>query len=146
MPKELGKLFLVLFILVISIIVGITIVIGVISILSGSEIHIESWSGPLLLAVGTFLWIFPLQVIEWLRFIPVQRRIRRMIYPYFITLFQVVLFVFYIIGLNMMLPTIELTDRGLVLYVFIIVIAAKIAFSFLIKQEREIAKERNMKS
>ncbi|UCZ53813.1 hypothetical protein LGQ02_03230 [Bacillus shivajii] len=113
-----------------------------ISLFTGTEVLIHSWTAVVLFAAGTFFWIIPLQVIDWLHFIPVQRRIKRIIYPYVVTFLQVGLFVFYIIGLNSRVTDLVFTNMGLIIYSVVIVLLTKVLLTWLASYARKVQKER----
>ncbi|WP_280770340.1 hypothetical protein [Salipaludibacillus daqingensis] len=95
----------------------------------GAEIIVESWTALFVFAFGTFLWIVPLQVIDWMKLIPVQRRMRRILYPYFVTFIQVVFFAAYMIGLNVTVSNIIFTNIGLITFISVIVLVAKVIYT-----------------
>ncbi|MBU9713640.1 hypothetical protein [Evansella tamaricis] len=131
--------------MIISVFIGlISLVIGVLSFLLPSEVYLQGVSGLFLFALATFLWIIPLQVIEWLRFVRVQRRGKRILFPYFVTLLQVSAFVFYLISMNGLIQQIEFTNKGLVLFAFIMVVFAKIVYKLLSKTERKTEEKRRI--
>lgn len=98
------------------------------SALLGGEIIIKSWAALFLFAVGTFSWIIPLQIIDWMKLIPVQKRVRRILYPYFVTFIQVVLFSVYMVGLNVTIANVIFTNIGLIIFTSIIIVVANVMY------------------
>ena len=113
-----------------------------ISAILKSEIHIQSWTAVLVFATGTFLWLIPVQIIDGLKFIRIQRRVLRFLYPYFLTGVQVSAFIFYLIGLDSAIATLGFSNVGLIVFSITMVFVAKLIFFYLAKYERRIRKER----
>ncbi|WP_146035966.1 hypothetical protein [Salipaludibacillus keqinensis] len=124
------------------IIVGIAGMVLISSALFQTEIIVQSWTALFLFAFGTFLWIVPLQVIDWMKLIPVQRRLRRIIYPYFITFIQIVFFAVYMIGLNVTISDVVFTNMGLISFISVIVFVANLVYSQFVRYIRKYKKAR----
>lgn len=91
-----------------------------------SQILIFSWYSVLLFATGTFLWIIPVQIINGLKLIPIQRRMKRILFPYILTIIQISAFVLYVIGLNNLIKGLTFTNFGLIAFVIVILLYTKL--------------------
>ncbi|CAM3950266.1 hypothetical protein [Alkalicoccus chagannorensis] len=96
------------------------------------EVVIASWSTLLLFSAGVLLWLIPVQIIDWLKLIRVQRRTKRMIFPYTVTLIQTLFFAGYMVywssiwsgiqfsGLGLTVLTLALFGSGRALYAMLV--------------------------
>ncbi len=140
--KDLFKLIVSIISIFGFFIVGIGGATLIISALFRTEVIIESWTALFLFALGTFLWIFPLQIIDWMKLIPVQRRMRRILYPYFVTFIQVVFFSVYMIGLNVTISDVIFTNIGLIIFTSVIVFVANVMYFQFVRYIRKYKQDR----
>ncbi|MCE7792547.1 hypothetical protein K8O68_08970 [Salipaludibacillus sp. CUR1] len=140
--KDLLKLAVSLISIIGFFIVGIAGMVLITSAVMGTEIIIESWTALFWFAAGTFLWIIPLQVIDWMKLIPVQRRMRRILYPYFVTFLQVVFFAVYMIGLNSTISHVVFSNMGLVTFTFVLILSARLIYTWFVRYIRKYKKPR----
>ncbi|WP_156906626.1 hypothetical protein [Alteribacter aurantiacus] len=140
MNKEAGKFFG-LVTLTIAFFTGLIslIIVGIWSI-GESMVQIGSVSSVMLFALATFGWIIPLQILSLIRMIPVQRRPLRIVFPYVETLFQITVFVLYLIGLNAAITSVNFTNIGMVTFAGAIILLAKIVFTKMNEQARKVRK------
>ncbi|MCD8510386.1 MAG: hypothetical protein LRY73_11345 [Bacillus sp. (in: Bacteria)] len=114
-----------------------------ISMFVPDSINIHTWQAVLIFSVGTLLWLIPVQIIYALKFIPIQRRKKRMLFPYFLTLVQVTAFSLYVIGLNSMLSGISFSNGGLIAFITIILFYTKLLKDRIVKYEQMLRQEQN---
>ncbi|TMW71120.1 hypothetical protein [Alteribacter natronophilus] len=101
-------------------------------------VQIESGTSVFLFALATFGWLIPLQLLSLLRMIPVQKRQMRMMFPYAERLFQVSVFVLYLVGLNQVIPAVNFSAAGMIAFAGIMVVLAKILFMRVNAEARKI--------
>lgn len=103
----------------------ITIVAFSLTFVPAANVEVQSFTALLWFAGGVLLWIIPLQVIDALKLVRVQRRIRRIIYPYLVNAVQVGAFVYYVVQLEARVSGVVFSGVGLVLFSFAIVLIAR---------------------
>lgn len=118
-------------------------VIVMISMFVPDSIHIHAWQTVLLFSIGTLFWLIPVQFIYALKFIPIQRRRKRVLFPYFLTLVQVTAFSLYVIGLNSVLSGISFSNGGLIAFITIILFYTKLLKDRIVKYEQMLRQEQN---
>ncbi|WP_142303560.1 hypothetical protein [Evansella halocellulosilytica] len=91
-----------------------------------------------------FFWVIPLQIIDWLHLIPVQRRMKRIVYPYLITIIQVSVFVYYMVKLNSHVADVVFTNIGLIIYSLVMVLFTKGLLTWLAKYVRKMQKNEQL--
>ncbi|PYZ96573.1 hypothetical protein CR205_12740 [Alteribacter lacisalsi] len=101
-------------------------------------VQIESGMSVFLFALATFGWIIPLQLLSVLRMIPIQKRRMRMIFPYAERLFQVSIFVLYLLGLNMVIPAVNFSSAGMIAFAGVMVLLAKVLFMKINAEARKV--------
>lgn len=99
-----------------------------------AQTEVQSLTALLWFAGGVLLWVIPLQVIDALKLVRVQRRIRRIIYPYLINALQVGAFVYYVIQLEARVSGIVFSGVGLVLFSFAIVLIARGVYRYIARR------------
>lgn len=109
----------------------IALVIFGLSFIPVVEVQIQSMTAVIWFAAGVFIWIIPLQVIDALKMVRVQRRIRRIIYPYLVNAIQVGAFVYYVVQLESRVSGIVFSGIGLVLFAFAIVLISRAVYSWI---------------
>ncbi|SDN80021.1 hypothetical protein [Alkalicoccus daliensis] len=116
---------------------GIALLVQMASAVLGGEIIVYSWSALLLFSFATLLWIIPVQVIDWLKLIKVQRRIKRIMFPYFVTAVQIVLFSMYMATISTRIADIAFSAVGLAAVIMSVTIIARIAYTMLVRSVRK---------
>ena len=104
------------------------------SYLPAVEIQIQSMTALIWFAGGVFLWIIPLQVIDAMKMIRIQRRVRRIIYPYLVNAIQVGAFVYYTVQLESRVTGIVFSGLGLILFAFVIVLISRAVYSWIARR------------
>ncbi|WP_096438927.1 hypothetical protein [Alteribacter populi] len=140
MKKEALQ-FLLLITLTIGFFVGLIslVILGIWGI-GVNLVQIESGFSVMIFAFATFGWIIPLQLLSLLRMLPVQRRPWRIVFPYVEALFQISVFVLYLIGLNATITTVNFSNIGLVAFAVTMVMLTKLAFMKMNEQARKVRK------
>ncbi|MBM7094935.1 hypothetical protein JSY36_04115 [Bacillus sp. H-16] len=104
-------------------------------------VQIESGYSVMLFALATFGWLIPLQLLSLIRMLPVQRRPLRIVFPYVESLFQIAVFVLYLIGLNTAITSVNFTNIGMVTFAAAMVIMAKVVFAKMNEYARKLRKK-----
>lgn len=116
---------------------GIALLVQMVSAVLGGEIVVYSWSALLLFSFATLLWIIPVQVIDWLKLIKVQRRMKRIMFPYFVTAVQIVLFSMYMATLSTRITDIAFSAAGLTTVILSVTLVARVSYTLLARSVRK---------
>ncbi|MCR6109678.1 hypothetical protein HXA35_04915 [Bacillus sp. A301a_S52] len=120
----------------------ISVLMGVISItafLMPTEMSHMSWQALWVLAIGIFVWLIPVQFIDLLKFIPIQRRMRRIVYPHLLTVLQITTFTCYMVVLNSWIKNVTFSSKGLIILTFVIICTARFSYYCLVRYLRKQA-------
>jgi hypothetical protein len=121
---------------------GIALLIHTVSAVMQGEIVVYSWSALLLFSFAVFLWIIPVQIIDWLKLIKVQQRMKRIIFPYLVTLIQVVLFAMYTAALSSTIQDITFSALGLSIIVMAVASGARLLYTMMLRSIRKYKQPR----
>ncbi|WP_187254565.1 hypothetical protein [Alkalicoccus halolimnae] len=123
-------------------IVGIALLIQMTSAVLGGEIIVYSWSALLMFSFATFLWVIPVQIIDWLKLVKVQRRVKRIMYPYFITAVQIVLFAMYMAAISTTISDIAFSAIGLAVVIMSITLGSRLLYTMMLRSIRKYKQPR----
>jgi hypothetical protein len=121
---------------------GIALLIHTVSAVMQGEIIVYSWSALLLFSFAVFLWIIPVQIIDWLKLIKVQQRMKRIVFPYLVTLIQVVLFAMYTAALSSTIQDITFSALGLSIIVMAVAAGARLLYTMMLRSIRKYKEPR----
>ncbi len=121
---------------------GIALLIHTVSAVMQGEIVVYSWSALLIFSFAVFLWIIPVQIIDWLKLIKVQQRMKRIIFPYLVTLIQVVLFAMYTAALSSTIQDITFSALGLSVIVMAVATGARLLYTMMLRSIRKYKEPR----
>ncbi|PTL39225.1 hypothetical protein [Alkalicoccus saliphilus] len=121
---------------------GIALLIHTVSAVMQGEIVVYSWSALLLFSFAVFLWIIPVQIIDWLKLIKVQQRMKRIIFPYLVTLIQVMLFAMYTAALSSTIQDITFSALGLSIIVMAVASGARLLYTMMLRSIRKYKQPR----
>ncbi|QKS70450.1 hypothetical protein FLK61_27235 [Paenalkalicoccus suaedae] len=132
--------------LTVAVLVAITGVIALLvqttSAIMGAEVIIESWTALLAFSAAVVLWIIPVQLIDWLKLVRVQRRPLRIMYPYLITLIHVTAFALYIVTMTNVMSDVFFSNVGLGVFTLAIIMLARYAYVQLARSVRKYKEPR----
>lgn len=115
---------------------GVALLVQTASAVMQGEIIVYSWSALLLFSFAVFLWIIPVQVIDWLKLIKVHQRMKRIIFPYLVTLIQVVMFAMYIAAVSSTIQDITFSALGLSIVIMAVAGGARFLYTMLLRSIR----------
>ncbi|TVP87754.1 MAG: hypothetical protein EA344_01430 [Alkalicoccus sp.] len=121
---------------------GIALLTHTVSAVMQGEIVVYSWSALLLFSFAVFLWIIPVQIIDWLKLIKVQQRMKRIIFPYLVTLIQVVLFAMYTAALSSTIQDITFSALGLSIIIMAVAAGARLLYTMMLRSIRKYKEPR----
>lgn len=116
---------------------GIALLVQMTAALLGGEIIVYSWSALLLFSFATLLWIVPLQIIDWLKLIKVHERMKRIMFPYFVTLVQVIMFSMYVTTLSASISNIAFSAAGLAAIIISMTVLSRMGYAMLVRSVRK---------
>ncbi|MCR6097565.1 hypothetical protein HXA31_01045 [Salipaludibacillus agaradhaerens] len=102
------------------------------ALLMPTDMSLMSWQALWMLAMAIFVWLIPVQFIDLLKLIPIQRRMRRIVYPHLLTVLQITSFTCYMVVLNSWLKNVAFSSKGLIIFTFVIICTARFSYYCLV--------------
>ncbi|WP_444685717.1 hypothetical protein [Alkalicoccus luteus] len=121
---------------------GTAMIVQLASLALGNDVLISSWTSLAVFSAAVVLWIIPVQIIDWLKLIRVQRRIRRIIFPYAVSALQIGFFAGYLATVSSSLTGITFSTLGLAVVITAIAAGARLLYAGIVKQVRHLKQPR----
>ncbi|NJP38379.1 hypothetical protein [Alkalicoccus luteus] len=121
---------------------GTAMIVQLASLALGSEVLISSWTSLAVFSAAVVLWVIPVQIIDWLKLIRVQRRIRRIMFPYAVSAVQLGFFAGYLATVSSSLTGITFSTLGLAVVITAIAAGARLLYAGIVKQVRHLKQPR----